>query len=158
MLNEVVSIVDGMWVCDPQKIVTAGLMSHAIADRAGPDEISKILNATHMADGPWNYSVQNGQRLDTRQLPNVTANFTEIGSEFYLNQFLELDGKILLWLPDFSEFSVLVFQPELYAALSGVLAVFGDDLQDWIASGIWTDNERRFIIGGKESYTILTVA
>jgi hypothetical protein len=157
MLKEVVSLTDGMWVCDPHKITSARLMSAVLADRAGPDEISQILAAAKLDDGPWNYVRQEGGELKGRTLAHALADFSVIGTEYFLNQFLELDGQMLFWLPDFSEYSVCVFRPELYADLRGTLDTFRGKLDEWIEGDIWTKGERQFIVDGNAKYTVLPV-
>jgi hypothetical protein len=158
MIEKIVSFVDGGWVPDPSKISANALMSVVIADRLGPDEIEKVLRKTNLPDHIWRYSFQDGKKIETRLVRNLTADFSEVGAQYYLNQFLELDDKLIFWLPDFSEFSVLVFRKELYAPLSDLLEEFKNELDEWISSEFWTENERQFILKGKARYTVAPLA
>jgi hypothetical protein len=158
LTRDVASLLNGMLVCDPQKIALEGYCSAVLADRAGSDEVSKLLDAARLADGPCRYVHQEGSNLSARMLPNAIADFALIGSEYFLNQFIEFDGHMFFWLPDFSEYSVCVFQPALYPDMRGTLEELGHELDDWISNDIWTDKERQFIVDGKARYTVLPLA
>lgn len=158
MIEKIVSFIDGSWVLDPSKISASGLMATVIADRAGPEEIKKIIDKTHLSDGHWKYSYQNGVKLELRHIENLLEDFSEVGSEYYLNQFVELGDSLMLWLPEFSEFSVLVFRKEMHTNLSEVLGEFNEDLEDWISSDFWTEKERQFICDGRDRYTVTPIS
>lgn len=63
MFKDIISRADGMWVCDPQKMGASQFFSAVVTDRAGPDDIARVLAAADLKEGRWRYYRQGGSNL-----------------------------------------------------------------------------------------------
>ncbi len=156
MLQNLISLQDGMWVLDPQKISDCGLYSFAVADRMGSDEIEAILKAAELSDQGCQCCSQDGGELTCLEHSKVDQNFFQhIGEEYYKNQFLAISTRLVVWLPDFSEYSVVVLSKDLYPNLKSLIKDFSQSFEEWVTNEFWTDGERSFVKSGYERYSIM---
>lgn len=155
MIAQVITLNEGRWTPDPQKLLKAGWLSAVLADRIGPEDITAVINATNITNRSWKHYRQAGRTLKLEPMIDVITDYSNIGSKYYSNQFIESESNVAFWMPEFSEFSVLMFHSSHCSGLAKFLYEAERELENWIENGFWTDGERRFILGGKLKYTVM---
>jgi hypothetical protein len=155
MIEKVIIFAQGFWIPDPQKLAKTGWHSAVIADRIGPEDIEKAVKAAEITNQNWKHYIQDGTELVSHHNLDVIEEFSQIGCNFYLNQYIEYKDAMAFWMPEFSEFSVIMFSNDLIGDLGDFLMEVNKDLKEWIESDFWTAGERAFILDGISKYTVL---
>jgi hypothetical protein len=157
VLTDLVSIEEDIWTLDPKKISSRGLFSFLVADRMGSEEIGEIIIETDMQNENCSYYYQEKLELICVANNKIDNNFYEyIGKNYYKNRFLAVGGRVIIWLPDFSEFSVVVTNRDTFAQIKHFVAGSMKDFEEWKRSDFWTEGEKKFLESGFKKYSILT--
>jgi hypothetical protein len=154
MLQNIITFTDGSWDLDPVKIKEQSLCSFVVADRMGQEEIHAILKLTDFKIEEGNYYVQDEEDKLYKKRWEDTDFYSDIGAEYFRNQFIEIENQLVIWLPTFSEYCVVVTTPTNFQKLGKLVSHFSTECDVWGANEFWTKGEREFIAKGRAKYTL----